>query len=107
MNAEDVIDEFKATGSLLEGHFKLTSGLHSTVYLQCARVLQFPEKAEKLGRAIATQFQREGIQLVAAPAIGGIVIGHESARALGAGIVCDQREDGAMALSRAVTILPG
>ena len=107
MNAEQVIDEFKATGALLEGHFKLTSGLHSTVYLQCARVLQFPEKAEKLGRAIATQFQREGIQLVAAPAIGGIVIGHEVARALGARFVWTEREEGQMTLRRGFTISPG
>src|SRR5258705_1387247 len=107
MNAEDVIDEFKATGALLEGHFKLTSGLHSTVYLQCARVLQFPEKAEKLGRAIATQFQGEGIQLVAAPAIGGIVIGHEVARALGARVVSTERGEGQMTLRRGFTISPG
>ena len=107
MNAEQVIDEFKATGALLEGHFKLTSGLHSTVYLQCARVLQFPEKAEKLGRAIATQFQGEGIQLVAAPAIGGIVIGHEVARALGARFVWTEREEGQMTLRRGFTISPG
>ena len=104
MNAEQVIDEFKATGALLEGHFKLTSGLHSTVYLQCARVLQFPEKAEQLGRAIATHFQEQGIQLIAAPAIGGIVIGHEVARALGARFVWTEREEGQMTLRRGFTI---
>jgi orotate phosphoribosyltransferase len=107
LNAEQVIDEFKATGALLEGHFKLTSGLHSTVYLQCARVLQFPEKAEQLGRTIATHFQGQGIQLVAAPAIGGIVIGHEVARSLGARFVWAEREAGQMTLRRGFTVSPG
>ncbi|HEU4510223.1 MAG TPA: hypothetical protein VFR78_18460, partial [Pyrinomonadaceae bacterium] len=76
MNSEQVIDEFRKAGALLEGHFQLTSGLHSTVYLQCALVLQFPEKAESFGRAIAEKYRDDGIQLVASPAIGGIVIGH-------------------------------
>ena len=107
MNAEQVIDQFKATGALLEGHFQLSSGLHSTVYLQCALVLQFPERAEAFGRAIAEQFQGQGIQLVASPAIGGIVIGHEVARALGARFVWTEREAGQMTLRRGFTIAPG
>ena len=107
MNAEQVIDQFKATGSLLEGHFQLSSGLHSTVYLQCALVLQFPERAEAFGRAIAKQFQGQGIQLVASPAIGGIVIGHEVARALGARFVWTERDAGQMTLRRGFTIAPG
>ena len=56
LNAEEVIDQFKKTGALLEGHFQLSSGLHSTVYLQCARVLQFPERRRRLDEAIAQQF---------------------------------------------------
>lgn len=107
MDPEKVIDEFKQTGALLEGHFQLTSGLHSTVYLQCARVLQFPEKAEAFGRAIAEQFAETGIQLVASPAIGGIVIGHEVARALGARFIWTEREGGAMTLRRGFTVSPG
>ncbi len=107
MNAEQVIDQFKATGALLEGHFQLSSGLHSTVYLQCALVLQFPERAEAFGRAIAEQFQGQGIQLVASPAIGGIVIGHEVARALGARFVWTERDAGQMTLRRGFTIAPG
>lgn len=107
MEPEKVIDEFKKTGALLEGHFQLTSGLHSTVYLQCALVLQFPEKAESFGRAIAQQFATAGIQLVAAPAIGGIVIGHEVARALGARFVWTEREAGEMTLRRGFTVSPG
>jgi orotate phosphoribosyltransferase len=107
LDPEKVIDEFKQTGALLEGHFQLTSGLHSTVYLQCARVLQFPEKAETFGRAIAQKFANAGIQLVASPAIGGIVIGHEVARALGARFIWTEREGGEMTLRRGFTISPG
>lgn len=107
MNAEQVIDQFRATGALLEGHFQLSSGLHSTVYLQCALVLQFPERAEAFGRAIAEKFQGQGIQLVASPAIGGIVIGHEVARAVGARFIWTEREAGQMTLRRGFTIAPG
>ncbi|HEX7331506.1 MAG TPA: orotate phosphoribosyltransferase [Pyrinomonadaceae bacterium] len=107
MNAEQVIDQFRTTGALLEGHFQLSSGLHSTVYLQCALVLQFPEKAESFGRAIAEKYQGQGIQLVASPAIGGIVIGHEVARALGARFVWTEREAGGMTLRRGFTVAPG
>ena len=107
MEPEKVIDEFRQTGALLEGHFQLTSGLHSTVYLQCARVLQFPEKAEMFGRAIAEKFADAGIQLVASPAIGGIVIGHEVARALGARFIWSEREGGEMTLRRGFTVSPG
>ena len=107
MNAEQVIDQFRTTGALLEGHFQLSSGLHSTVYLQCALVLQFPEKAEAFGRAIAEKFAGQGIQLVASPAIGGIVIGHEVARALGARFVWTEREAGQMTLRRGFSVAPG
>ena len=107
MNAEQVINEFKATGALLEGHFQLSSGLHSTVYLQCALVLQFPEKAAAFGEAIARQFRGEGIELVASPAIGGIVIGHEVARALGARFIWTEREAGQMRLRRGFTVKLG
>jgi orotate phosphoribosyltransferase len=107
VNAEQVIDQFRATGALLEGHFQLSSGLHSTLYLQCALVLQFPERAEAFGRAIAEKFQGHGIHLVASPAIGGILIGHEVARALGARFVWTEREAGQMTLRRGFTIGPG
>jgi len=106
LDPEHVIDQFRITGALLEGHFQLSSGLHSTVYLQCALVLQFPDKAEIFGRAIAEQYRGEGIQLVASPAIGGIVIGHEVARALGARFVWTEREAGQMTLRRGFTVSP-
>ena len=107
MRSEEVINEFKKTDALLEGHFQLTSGLHSTVYLQCARVLQYPLLAERFGKAIAEQFREQGIELVASPAIGGIVIGHEVARALGARFIWTEREAGLMTLRRGFTITPG
>ena len=107
MNSEQVIDEFRKAGALLEGHFQLTSGLHSTVYLQCALVLQFPEKADSFGRAIAEKYRDEGIELVASPAIGGIVIGYEVARALGARFIWTEREAGEMTLRRGFTVSPG
>ena len=104
MKAEDVVQEFKDKGALLEGHFQLSSGLHSTVYLQCARVLQFPDIAERFGRAIAKHFEGQSIQLVASPAIGGIIIGHEVARALGARFVWTERENGVMTLRRGFSV---
>ena len=102
-----MIDQFRTTGALLEGHFQLSSGLHSTVYLQCALVLQFPERAESFGREIAERYRGEGIQLVASPAIGGIVIGHEVARALGARFIWTEREGDQMTLRRGFTVSPG
>jgi orotate phosphoribosyltransferase len=107
LDPEKVIDEFRKTGALLEGHFQLSSGLHSTVYLQCALVLQFPDKAESFGRAIAQKFATAGIHLVASPAIGGIVIGHEVARSLGARFVWTERDAGEMTLRRGFTVSPG
>ena len=107
MRTEDVIERFRATGALLEGHFVLTSGLHSANYLQCALVLQHPEEAERLGWAIAEQFQQDHIQLVASPAIGGIVIGHEVARKLGARFIWTERENGEMTLRRGFSVTRG
>ena len=106
MKAEDVVQQFKDKGALLEGHFQLSSGLHSTVYLQCALVLQFPEIAERFGKAIAEEFAGQNIQLVASPAIGGLIIGHEVARALGARFVWTERENGVMTLRRGFSVSP-
>ena len=107
MKAEDIIQKFRKSGALLEGHFVLTSGLHSAAYLQCALVLQSPQSAEELGRSIAENFLGESIQAVAAPAIGGIVIGHEVARALGVRFIWTEREDGRMILRRGFSVSPG
>ena len=107
MRAEEVIQRFKQTGALLEGHFILSSGLHSTSYLQCALVLQYPAEAEMFGRAMAHQFRGQGIATVAAPAIGGLIIGYEVARQLGVRFVWTERENGRMTLRRGFTMRPG
>src|SRR5438046_4527486 len=107
LQAEEVLDRFRKSGALLEGHFILTSGLHSPNYLQCALLLQQPKMAEEFGIAIAEHFRHEGIQLVASPAIGGIVIGHEVARALGARFIWTERDNGRMVLRRGFSVKPG
>lgn len=107
LRSEEVIQKFRETGALLEGHFILTSGLHSAIYLQCALVLQHPRQAEEFGRDIAEQFQTETIQTVASPAIGGLIIGHEVARALGSRFIWTEREAGKMVLRRGFSVSPG
>ena len=107
MKAEDVIRKFRESGALLEGHFVLTSGLHSALYLQCALVLQDPGAAEEFGRAISEEFRDAAIQAVASPAIGGIVIGHEVARALGVRFIWTERDNGRMILRRGFSVSQG
>lgn len=102
-----VLSIFQQTGALLEGHFQLTSGLHSPRYLQCARVLQYPDHAEWVGRAIAARFAGDQISAVVAPAIGGIIVAHETARALKVRALFTEREAGAMTLRRGFRIEPG
>lgn len=91
-----VLSLFEKTGAYLKGHFRLTSGLHSSEYLQCALVLQHPLHAESLGRSLAEGLRQMGISgavdVVAAPAVGGLIIGHEVARALGARFVFTERD---------------
>lgn len=107
MQSEQVIDTFKQTGALLEGHFILSSGLHSSVYLQCAIALQSPAVASEFGAAIADQFRDQDIETVASPAIGGLVIGYEVARQLGARFIWTERESGAMTLRRGFGVRAG
>ena len=107
MRAEEVIERFKRTGALLEGHFVLSSGLHSTEYLQCALLLQHPAEAIAFGRAIAERFKDERIETVASPAIGGIVIGYEVARQLGVRFIWTEREGGQMTLRRGFSVRAG
>jgi orotate phosphoribosyltransferase len=98
--APPILDRFRRAGALLEGHFQLTSGLHSPGYLQCALVLQHPREAEALGAAIADQVRDLGIQSVLSPALGGIVIGQEVGRALGVRAIFAERQDGRLTLRR-------
>jgi orotate phosphoribosyltransferase len=103
---------FRSTGAYLQGHFRLTSGLHSAEYLQCALVLQHPQAAEKLGRMLAEemrQFLPGKVSFVASPALGGLIIGHEVARALGTRMIFTERDAATkkMSLRRGFTAAPG
>jgi len=104
MTRDELLDLFRRSGALLEGHFRLTSGLHSPGYLQCALVLQYPPQAEALGRAIAERTRDLRATVVLSPALGGVVIGHEVARALGVRAIFAERQDGAMTLRRGFVI---
>ena len=99
--------DFEDTGALLTGHFRLSSGRHSDRYLQCARLLQWPDRAEVAGRALAKSVADYRPQLVVSPALGGVVIGHEVARALGVRALFVERQEGAFALRRGFRIEPG
>ena len=100
MTEKEVLEIYERTGGLLRGHFLLSSGLHSDTYLQSALVLQHPTHAGALCRELAKPFQGDGIQVVLAPAIGGILVAHEVARALGARCLFGEREDSVMRLRR-------
>ena len=109
---DPILSAFYETGAYLKGHFRLTSGLHSPEYLQCALVLQYPRHAEHFGRLMATEFRRLEPTLnagvVVSPAIGGLIIGHEVARALGARFIFTERDaTGKMVLRRGFSVEPG
>jgi orotate phosphoribosyltransferase len=107
MSPDDILALVRESGALLEGHFRLSSGLHSGGYLQCALVLQHPRHAEALGRAIAARARAFGAQTVLSPALGGVVIGHEVARALEVRAIFAERQDGALTLRRGFTLTRG
>jgi orotate phosphoribosyltransferase len=97
-------DVFRASGALLEGHFKLSSGLHSPGYFQCALVLQHPVHAETMGRALADLVRGLQPTVVMSPALGGVVIGHEVGRALGIRAIFAERQEGVLMLRRGFTL---
>jgi orotate phosphoribosyltransferase len=107
ISQEQVLERFKELGALLEGHFVLSSGLHSTVYLQCAIALQATKDAIDFGAALASSFRDAKIETVASPAIGGLVIGYEVARQLGVRFIWTERQEGRMTLRRGFTVRPG
>src|SRR5579862_9264707 len=106
MDQSSVLSLFRRSGALLEGHFKLSSGLHSSGYLQCALVLQHPTHAEALGRALAAKLSAYGPTVVLSPAMGGLIIGHETGRALGTRAIFAERVDGTMTLRRGFSLAP-
>jgi orotate phosphoribosyltransferase len=103
----ETLARYEKRGGLLRGHFRLTSGLHSDIYLQSALVLQHPDDAAALGEGLAAAFRDDRVQTVLAPAIGGILVAHEVARALGVRALFTERENGAMRLRRGFTLAPG
>ncbi|HET9429051.1 MAG TPA: orotate phosphoribosyltransferase [Allosphingosinicella sp.] len=110
MTEEEILAEFRAAGALLEGHFVLSSGLHSPRYLQCARVLMNPMRASNLASTLAGKLPRElrgQIEVVVSPAMGGIIIGHEMGRALGVEAMFVERPTGAFELRRGFRLDPG
>ena len=106
-NERTLLKIFEQTGALLDGHFLLTSGLHSPRYLQCALVLQHPEHAEFVGRELAAKFSDDRVDVVVAPAIGGIIVAHETARAIGVRALFTEREAGVMTLRRGFRLSRG
>jgi orotate phosphoribosyltransferase len=106
MTDSEVLDLFRHSGALLEGHFKLSSGLHSDRYLQSALVLQYPDFAERLGRALADRTRHLQPTAVLSPALGGIVIGQEVGRALQVRALFAERQDGTLALRRGFALDP-
>jgi orotate phosphoribosyltransferase len=110
MTDDEILSEFRAADALLEGHFILSSGLRSPRYLQCARVLMDPARAERLARALAAKLPaqlREQVDSVVAPAMGGVIIGHEMGRALGRPAMFVERPQGVFELRRGFRLEPG
>ena len=107
LSKDDILHIFKDSGALLEGHFILTSGMHSAKYFQCAKVFQYPWHAEALCRDTADHFKNEKIDVVVSPAVGGIVFGQEVARLLGVRSIFAERVDGKMTLRRGFEIASG
>lgn len=110
MTDEDVLDEFRASGALLEGHFLLSSGRHSAQYLQCARVLMNPARAARLSDALAASLPadlRDALDAVVSPAMGGVIAGHEMGRALGLDAMFLERPTGTFELRRGFALEPG
>ncbi|HPA16492.1 MAG TPA: orotate phosphoribosyltransferase [Verrucomicrobiae bacterium] len=107
MKPEAVLAEFRAAGALLEGHFILRSGRHSRQFFQCALLLQYPDKAERLCQALAQRLDPAAFDSVISPALGGLFVGHELAKALGKRHIFAEKENGALVLRRGFEISPG
>src|SRR5512137_1101488 len=107
MTEQEVLQVFRDTGALLEGHFILRSGLHSRQYFQCALALQFMPTVEKLGAALAAKVRHLGAGTVISPAMGGLVLGQEVARQLGVRFIFAEKEDGKLVLRRGFRIAKG
>jgi orotate phosphoribosyltransferase len=100
-------EALKRRDVLKQGHFLLSSGRHSRQYMQCAQLLQHPEEAEEAGKALAALFQGEAVDVVVGPALGGVIIAHETARALGVRCIFAERKEGEMTIRRGFSVQPG
>ncbi|MEJ6950481.1 orotate phosphoribosyltransferase [Natronospora cellulosivora (SeqCode)] len=107
INREEILKDLKDSNALLDGHFLLTSGLHSEAYIQCAQLLQYPDLAEKFCKALAPKLESYGIELVVGPALGGVVVAYEMARTLKVPNIFAERKNGEMSLRRNFQIKPG
>jgi orotate phosphoribosyltransferase len=107
MTDKEILQIFREHGALLEGHFILSSGLHSDRYIQCALVLQHPRVAEQLCSELAAKLRHLGATVVAAPALGGVIVSHEVARALGLRALFTERQEGVMTLRRGFSLAAG
>lgn len=107
LSKEEVLDIFRKSNALLEGHFRLTSGRHSNRYMQCAQVLQYPDYTAQLCGEIVEAFRTEQVDVVIGPAMGGIIVAYEVGRQLGVRTIFTERENWAMTLRRSFTISPG
>lgn len=107
ISENEMLDLLRETGVLMEGHFRLTSGRHSPKFLQCSQVLQHPVHSERLGAAIATMFAADGVTTVVGPAMGGVILAHTTARALGVRAIYAEKEDGKLVLRRGFTVDAG
>jgi orotate phosphoribosyltransferase len=107
MTENEILEIFRQHSAVLEGHFILSSGLHSNRYIQCALVLQHPRVAEQLCSELAEKLKHLGAKVVAAPALGGVIVSHEVARALGVRALFTERQEGAMTLRRGFSLEPG
>jgi len=107
LNQDEVLKIFLDSGALMEGHFLLTSGLHSNRYMQCAKVLQYPQYTEMIARHLADKFRDDNIELVIGPAMGGIIVAYEVARQLNVPALFTERLDGEMVLRRGFVMDPG
>lgn len=107
LTQNEILQIFKDTGALLEGHFLLTSGKHSVQYMQCAQVLQHPQKAAQLGKELALKFRDLKIDTVIGPAMGGIIVAHEVGRSLEVRAIFTERQNGEMVLRRGFKLAPG
>ena len=110
MTEDEILSEFRSVEALLEGHFLLSSGRHSAYYLQCARLLMNPERAGRIALAIAQKIPREvrsEVEVVISPAMGGVIIGHEMARALGVDALFVERPEAVFGLRRGFSLAPG